>query len=153
MNAWVRGLWASVLLLPTGTAWAVCSSVATLPAAFGSLNSTQVRTTVQTASTLNSGLQCTGSLLTLLSSNDHFYATITPASGGLVGPTGDVISYTLYADNSTNYPITRGLAYDFARNGIIDLLGLLAAPRPKRCLSTCVPRLAAMSRQGCTKRP
>lgn len=105
--------------------------MATTPAAFGTVNSTLVRTTVQTASTTNSGLQCTGSLLSLLSSNDHFYATITPASGGLVGPTGDVINYTLYADNSVNYPITRGVAFDFARNGIIDLLGLLNGTTPK----------------------
>lgn len=131
MSGWLRVLWASVLLLPAGTFWALCSSVATLPAAFGSVNSTQVRTTVQAASTLNSGLQCTGSLLTLLSSSDHFYATITPASGGLVGPTGDVIPYTLYANNTTSYPITRGVAYDFARNGIIDLLGLLGGTTPK----------------------
>ncbi|QXH34072.1 Csu type fimbrial protein [Pseudomonas muyukensis] len=129
MNGLRRCLLA-VLLLP-GQAWALCSSVATTPAAFGTLNSTLVRTTVQTASSSNSGLQCTGSLLSLLTSNDHFYATITPASGGLVGPTGDVINYTLYADNSVNYPITRGVAFDFARNGIIDLLGLLNGPTPK----------------------
>ncbi|QXI40207.1 Csu type fimbrial protein [Pseudomonas xantholysinigenes] len=125
-----RCLMMAALLLP-GSAWALCSSVATTPAAFGTVNSTLVRTTVQTASTTNSGLQCTGSLLSLLTSNDHFYATITPASGGLVGPTGDVINYTLYADNSVNYPITRGVAFDFARNGIIDLLGLLSGPTPK----------------------
>jgi spore coat protein U-like protein len=125
-----RCLMMAALLLP-GSAWALCSSVATSPAAFGTVNSTLVRTTVQTASTTNSGLQCTGSLLSLLTSNDHFYATITPASGGLVGPTGDVINYTLYADNSVNYPITRGVAFDFARNGIIDLLGLLSGPTPK----------------------
>jgi len=125
-----HGLLFGVLLVPC-SAWALCSSVATTPAAFGTVNSTLVRTTVQTASTTNSGLQCTGSLLSLLTSNDHFYATITPASGGLVGPTGDVINYTLYADNSVNYPITRGVAFDFARNGIIDLLGLLNGPTPK----------------------
>ncbi|MFK0094461.1 spore coat protein U domain-containing protein [Pseudomonas sp. NPDC090592] len=131
MNAWLRGLWVGMLCLPAGSAWALCASVATSPAAFGSLNSTQVRNNVQTASSLNSGLQCTGSLLSLLSTNDHFYATITPASGGLVGPTGDVIAYTLYADSSTSYPITRGVAYDFARNGILDLLGLLGGTTPK----------------------
>ncbi|GLO14923.1 hypothetical protein PPUJ20028_35060 [Pseudomonas putida] len=70
-------------------------------------------------------------MLSLLSSGDHFYATITPASGGLVGPTGDVIAYTLYADNSTNYPIARNVAYDFARNGILDVLGLLGSITPK----------------------
>ncbi|GLO47232.1 Csu type fimbrial protein [Pseudomonas putida] len=131
MTACWRGLWAGLLLLPAGSAWALCSSVATSPAAFGSLSSRQVLNTVQSTSTLNSGLQCSGSLLTLLSSDDHFYATILPASGGLVGPTGDVIPYTLYADNSTNYPLTRGQPYDFARNSIIDVLGLLGSSTPK----------------------
>lgn len=46
-------------------------------------------------------------------------------------PNGDVIAYTLYADNSTSYPITRGVAFDFARNGILDLLGLLNGTTPK----------------------
>ncbi|MQG92852.1 spore coat U domain-containing protein [Pseudomonas sp. MN1F] len=127
----MKRLLCSLLLLPAGSAWALCSSVATTPAAFGTINSTLVRTTVQNASSTNSGLQCTGSLLSLLSSNDHFYATITSSTSGLVGPTGDVIAYTLYADNSTSYPITRGVAFDFARNGILDLLGLLNGTTPK----------------------
>ncbi|MDR2306303.1 MAG: spore coat U domain-containing protein [Paucimonas sp.] len=120
----------AALALP-GAAWGLCSSVATAPAAFGSLNSTVVRTTVQSASTTNAGLQCTGSLLSLLVSTDHFYATITSSSSGLVGPTGDVIPYTIYADNTTSYPISRGVQFDFARNGIIDALGLLNGPTPK----------------------
>jgi spore coat protein U-like protein len=114
-----------------GAAWALCSSVATAPAAFGTVNSTLVRTTVQNASTTNAGLQCTGSLLSLLANNDHFYATITSVTSGLVGPTGDVIPYTLYANNTTSYPISRGVQFDFASNGIIDALGLLNGTTPK----------------------
>ncbi|MNO39251.1 Spore Coat Protein U domain protein [compost metagenome] len=131
MNGWLAGVLAAALLLPTGSAWALCTSVASAPAAFGLVNSTSLLTTAQMASSTNAGLQCTGSLLTLLSSGDHFYATITPASGGLVGPTGDVINYTLYADNSINYPIPRNVQFDFARNGILDLLGLLSGTTPK----------------------
>ncbi|MGE8110514.1 MULTISPECIES: Csu type fimbrial protein [Pseudomonas] len=127
----MKRLLCALMLLPAGSAWALCSSVATTPAAFGTINSTLVRTTIQSASSTNSGLQCTGSLLSLLSASDHFYATITSATSGLVGPTGDVIAYTLYADNSTSYPITRGVAFDFARNGILDLLGLLNGTTPK----------------------
>lgn len=127
----MKRLLCALMLLPAGPAWALCSSVATTPAAFGTINSTLVRTTIQSASSTNSGLQCTGSLLSLLSANDHFYATITSSTSGLVGPTGDVIAYTLYADNSTSYPITRGVAFDFARNGILDLLGLLNGTTPK----------------------
>ena len=59
---------------------------------------------------------------------DYFLATISSSQTGLLGPTGDVIGYTLYADNSTNYPITRGTAFDFARHSIIDLLGLTPVP-------------------------
>ncbi|MCF1489920.1 spore coat U domain-containing protein [Pseudomonas sp. AA27] len=130
MNRLASSCLAGLLALP-GTAWALCSAVTTAPAAFGSVNSTLVRTTVQNASTTNAGLQCTGSLLSLLTSNDHFYATFTSSSSGLVGPTGDVIPYTLYANNTTSYPISRGVQFDFARNGIIDALGLLNGTTPK----------------------
>lgn len=118
------------LLLP-GMAQALCSVVSTTPAAFGSISSIAVRTTTQPSSTLNAGLSCTGSLLSLLTSNDHFYATITSTQSGLLGPTGDVIGYTIYANNSTSYPVTRSSAFDFARNGIIDALGLLNGTTPK----------------------
>ncbi|MGY2260439.1 Csu type fimbrial protein [Pseudomonas sp. SDO55104_S430] len=114
-----------------GSAWALCSVVTTTPVGFGSLSSIALRTTAQPGSTLNGGLSCTGSLLSLLTNNDHFWATVTSTQGGLVGPTGDVIGYTIYANNSTSYPLTRGTAYDFARNGIIDALGLLGGTVPK----------------------
>lgn len=121
-------LWA--LWLP-GSAWALCSVVPTTPVPFGTVSSIAVRTTSQPGSTLNGGLSCTGSLLSLLANNDHFWATITSTQSGLLGPTGDVIGYTIYANNSTSYPLTRGTAYDFARNGIIDALGLLNGTVPK----------------------
>ena len=124
--------WLSLLALwLPGSAWALCSVVTTAPVGFGSLSSIAVRTTSQSGSTLNGGLSCTGSLLTLLSSSDHFWATVTSTQSGLLGPAGDVIGYTIYANNSTSYPLTRGTAYDFARNGIIDALGLLGGTVPK----------------------
>lgn len=122
-------LW--LLLMVPGAVQAACSVVSTTPAAFGSISSIALRTTAQNSSTLNGGLSCTGSLLSLLSSGDHFWATVTSSQSGLLGPSGDVIGYTIYANNSTSYPLTRGTAYDFARNGIIDALGLLAGPVPK----------------------
>jgi spore coat protein U-like protein len=118
------------LLIP-GSAWSLCLVAGTTPVAFGSVSSIAVSTTVQSSSTLNAGLSCTGSLLSLLASNDHFWATVTSTQSGLLGPGGDVIGYTLYANNSTSYPITRGTAFDFARNGIIDALGLLNGTVPK----------------------
>ena len=122
-------LW--LLLLLPGLAQALCSVVTTTPAGFGNISSIAVRTTSQPSSTLNGGLSCTGSLLSLLTNNDHFWATVTSTQSGLLGPTGDVIGYTIYANNSTSYPLTRGTAYDFARNGIIDALGLLGGTVPK----------------------
>ncbi|HDS1744919.1 MULTISPECIES: spore coat U domain-containing protein [Pseudomonas] len=131
MRRGLLGLVIAMLWLPAGSVWALCSSVATAPAAFGTVNSTLVRTAIQSASTINAGLQCTGSLLSLLVSSDHFYLTITSATSGLVGPTGDVIPYTIYANNTTSNPITRSAQFDFARNGLIDALGLLNGNSPK----------------------
>lgn len=130
----VRGWWWGVLWCGLASqAQALCSTVATTPAGFGPVSSILVRTAVQSTSTTNAGLRCTGSLLTLLTTNDHFYATITSSTAGMVGPTGDVISYNIYATNSTaaNYLINRGTQYDFAASGIIDLLGLLGGSTPK----------------------
>ncbi|AZD16774.1 spore coat U domain-containing protein [Pseudomonas chlororaphis] len=124
---WGQGLLLMALLSP-GAVQALCSVVSTSPASFGTLSSILVRTTSQSASSTNAGLACTGSLATLMASNDHFYATITSSQSGLLGPTGDVIGYTIYGDNSTNYPINRGVQFDFARNSIVDALGLLGSP-------------------------
>lgn len=131
MNALARVVLGVGLCAVSVQAWSACSVGATAPASFGTINSTLVRTTVQPASTTNAGLSCTGSLLSLLTSNDHFYATITSTSAGMVGPTGDVIPYTIYANNTTNFPISRGTRFDFAPNGIIDALGLLNGTSPK----------------------
>lgn len=126
----VRWVFCLALWLP-GAAHALCSVVSTTPASFGTVSSIAVRTTSQPSSTLNGGLSCTGSLLSLLTSSDNFWATVTSTQSGLVGPKGDVIGYTLYANNSTSYPLTRGTPYDFARNGIIDALGLLGGTVPR----------------------
>lgn len=126
-KGWRQAIVGGLASLLTLQAQALCNTVSTAPAGFGTVSSILVRTTSQPASTTNAGLSCTGSLLSLLASNDHFYATITSSTSGMVGPTGDIIGYTLYANNSTSYPITRGVQFDFARNSIIDLLGLLGS--------------------------
>lgn len=119
-------------LLLSGQAMAACSVVTTAPASFGSISSMTVRTAAQTSSTLNAGLSCTSALISLLASTDHFYATITSTQSGMVGPTGDVIGYTLYGNNSSSYPITRGTQFDFGgAGGIAQVLGLIAGPGAK----------------------
>lgn len=119
-------------LLCSGKALAVCSVAPTVPASFGSISSMTVRTAAQTSSTTNAGLSCTSALISLLVSTDHFYATITSTQGGMRGPTGDVIGYTIYGTNSTSYPITRGAQFDFGgAGGIAQIIGLLAGPGAK----------------------
>ncbi len=113
---------------------AVCSVAATVPASFGTtVSSMTVRTTSQPSSTTNGGLSCTPAVLSVLTSSDHFYATVTgSAQGGLVGPTGDVINYTVYANNTTAFPMTRGTAFDFGGSGgIAASLGLVFGPGTK----------------------
>lgn len=125
-----------VAMLASGLAsqaHALCRTAATTPADFGSISSILAATTVQSTSTPNAGLHCTGSLQSLLTPTDHFYATVSSTTSGLVGPTGDVLTYNIYATNNTAaaYLINRGSRYDFARNNIIDLLGLLAGASSK----------------------
>jgi len=124
---------AGLALLAAGTgAQAACAISTPTPPTFGQVSSVLLRTTVQSTSTTNGALTCTGSLLSLLGSGDHFYLTVTSSQAGLqVGSSGAVIGYTVYANDSTSYPLTRGVAYDFARNSIIDALGLLAGSSPK----------------------
>ncbi|WP_395611355.1 spore coat protein U domain-containing protein [Pseudomonas sp. B22129] len=111
-------------------AMAVCSTVATSPASFGSVSSINVNTTVQNSSTLNGGLSCGPSLIAL-GTSDHFYLTISSLTSGLVGPTGDVIGYTVYGNNSTSFPINRNTLFDFGPNGIATAAGLLTGPGNK----------------------
>ncbi|KAE9658916.1 spore coat U domain-containing protein [Pseudomonas sp. PB105] len=111
---------------------AACSVVTSAPASFGSISSMTVRTAAQTSSTTNAGLRCTSALISLLVPSDHFYATITSTQSGMVGPTGDVIGYTIYGNNSSSYPITRGTQFDFGgAGGIAQVLGLIAGPGAK----------------------
>ncbi|AZF06125.1 spore coat U domain-containing protein [Pseudomonas sp. R5-89-07] len=127
-NGWLYGLG----LLWSGQVLAVCSVVSAVPAGFGSISSMTVRTAAQTSSTTNAGLSCTPALISLLVSTDHFYATITSTQAGMLGPTGDVIGYTIYGNNSTSYPITRGAQFDFGgAGGIAQSIGLIAGPGAK----------------------
>ena len=130
----MRGIgWlAAVGVMLSGQAMALCSVVTTAPASFGSISSMTVRTAAQASSTANSGLSCTSALISVLVSSDHFYATITSSKTGMVGPTGDVIGYTIYGSNSTSFPIARGAQFDFGgAGGIAQSIGLIAGPGVK----------------------
>lgn len=115
-------------------AFALCSAPgATSPASFGPVASMAVRLSPQNASSTNGGLSCTGAILSL-ATGDIFTGNFTSSvvgTTGMVGPTGDVISYTLYADSTTAHPISRGVDFDFAGTGIISALGLIGSATPK----------------------
>ncbi|MGY2266912.1 Csu type fimbrial protein [Pseudomonas sp. I8001] len=132
VKEWIVGLLVLAGLGFSLQAMAACSVPGTTsPAGFGSISSMTVRTAPQTSSTTNAGLNCGATLISLLAANDHFYATITSATSGMVGPTGDIISYTIYGSNSTSYPITRGTQFDFGATGIAQSLGLVSGPGTK----------------------
>lgn len=88
------------------------------PASYGPISSTLVRTAAQSTSSSNAGLTCTAGGISLLG-EAYFKATITSSNSGMVGPTGDVIAYTIYASNSIAKPITRDQAFDFSSNGLL----------------------------------
>lgn len=132
MKLFARSLVLAGVMIATLQVQAACTLVPATPATFGAVSSILVNTTVQATSTVNGGLRCSGSLLSLLSSTDHFYLRVTSAQTGLQATAGgEVIRYTLYGDNTTGYPLTRGVEFDFARTNILDLLGLLGSSQPK----------------------
>lgn len=130
---WLWGLWAAVSLGVSMQVHGACSAVATSPASFGPVSSMSVLATAQLSSTTNAGLSCTPLLLSILGSGDQFTAKITGSTqGGMLGPTGDVIPYTIYGNNSTTYPITRGSTFDFGgSSGIAQSYGLVFGPGTK----------------------
>jgi spore coat protein U-like protein len=118
------------MLLGAGArhAAAACQSVPTVNASFGSMTSFTIKNASQQTSTTSAGVRCSGALLSVLQSGDHFYLTVTSTNGGMKGPTGDIVQYTIYGDGSTSFPITPGVQYDYASGTLINLLGLFGGP-------------------------
>jgi spore coat protein U-like protein len=116
----------ALVLGGAGRADAACTASAASDAAFGTVTSFDVAGTSQLTSTINAGLTCTGALLTLLQANDFIDATVTSASGGLRGPAGDLVPYTVYADGTTSNPIALGTPFNYHTGTLLDILGLLS---------------------------
>ena len=88
------------------------------PASFGTVSSNLVYSAAQSTSILNAGLTCTPAGIELFSTA-FFKATFTSSQTGMVGPTGDVIAYTMYPNAGNGHPITRGTAFDFTSYGLV----------------------------------
>lgn len=129
-KGWLYGVLTVAGVAFSNQAVALCGVAATTPAGFGSVSSVAVNTTSQGSSTLNGGLSC-GQSLIALGTSDHFYLTISSLTSGMVGPTGDVIGYTVYGNNTTGYPINRNTVFDFGPNGLATAAGLLTGPGNK----------------------
>ena len=93
-------------------------AAAATPAGFGTISSTLVRTVAQSTSTSSAGISCTPGGIALFNTA-YFKAKITSTQSGLVGPTGDVITYTIYPGNTTAHPIARGATFDFTSFGLL----------------------------------
>jgi spore coat protein U-like protein len=117
---------ALVIVAAAGRADAACTTSAASDAAFGSVTSFEAESVSQQTSTLDAGLTCTGAFLAILRTGDFIDATITSASGGLRGPTGDVIPYTVYADSTTTYAMALGTPFNYHTDTLLDVLGLLS---------------------------
>lgn len=110
------------------TAEAACNVQPASDASFGAHTSFVIRDVSQQTSTTSAGLVCSGAVLSLLGTGDHIYATITSANGGLLGPGGNLIGYTIYGDSTTAYPIPTGVQFDYASGQLLNLLGLFGGP-------------------------
>ncbi|KGD16020.1 Csu type fimbrial protein [Burkholderia pseudomallei] len=110
-------------------AHATCSVVSAAAASFGTVTSFAVARQPQSTSTTSSGLSCSGALLGLFVIGDQINASITSANGGkLVGPTGDAVPYTVFADQNYSIKLDLGVTYNWASGQLLNLLGIFGGP-------------------------
>ena len=112
------GLWMLCCIFASEVEASCTAAAAATPAGFGTVSSSQVYSAAQSTSTPNAGLTCTPAGIEQFGSA-YFKAIITSAQSGMVGPAGNVIAYTIYANNGNGHPITRGTAFDFTSFGLV----------------------------------
>lgn len=110
------------------------TSTPTTTASFGSPTSIQVNSSRQNTSIANAGVQCGGSLLTVLGAPGYINAVVSTAKGSkLTNAAGDAIPYQIFADQNYSYQITPGTAMNYYNATLLNLLGLTGsnnAPLP-----------------------
>lgn len=104
-----------------------CVPTATGQIAFGAHNSFNVQSTQLNGSSATAVLSCQIPILQLLPGDQYMRATVTAPTGSFVltGPSGDTISYRLYALNGAQEEILYGQTKNLYTNNILNLLGLL----------------------------
>jgi spore coat protein U-like protein len=115
-----------VVLLVLGMArdGSACTPSPGSPASFGSMTSFVAAATEQTTSSTNAGITCAGSIAEILASGNFINATMTSQNAGLMGPSGDLIDYKLYADPAGAHPIQFGVTINYISAALLNLLNL-----------------------------
>ncbi|MCA8293489.1 spore coat U domain-containing protein [Burkholderia sp. AU30198] len=125
---WALAVAMAAVLAPSA-AYAGCTVTPANGASFGTVTSFAALNQAQSTSTTNSGLTCSGALLSLLQVGDQIDATITSANGGqMTGPTGDAIPYTIFADSAYSVVLNRGQQYNWFSGALLNLLGIFGGP-------------------------
>lgn len=110
-------------------AQAACQVKPATSASFGTASSFVVKAAAQRTSTSNSGLACSGSLLSLLASGNYINVTIASSNDGyLAGPDGNKVPYTIFADSAYSIQLNPGHTYNFFSSKLLDLLGIFTGP-------------------------
>ncbi|AXK63790.1 spore coat U domain-containing protein [Burkholderia sp. IDO3] len=112
------------LLVPL-QAHADCTAASPMPAAFGTVTSFVVKNQAQSTSSSNIGLSCSGALATFLVVGNYINGTISSANGGvLTGPTGDKITYSIFADKNYSTQLNFGQTNNWASTQFLNFIGI-----------------------------
>ena len=112
------------LLVPL-QAHADCTAASPMPAAFGTVTSFVVKNQAQSTSSSNIGLSCGGALAAFLVVGNYINGTISSANGGvLAGPTGDKITYSIFADKNYSTQLNFGQTNNWASTQFLSFIGI-----------------------------
>ncbi|KVL46562.1 hypothetical protein WT01_36460 [Burkholderia cepacia] len=139
-------LTAALGLLGALPAHADCTATSPRPATIGMVTSFAVKNQLQSTSSPDSGISCGGALPALLGPGNTIYGTLSAANNGtLIGPTGDRIPYTLYADKNHTAGLNFGTRYDWETTQFLNLLGIggPSAPFPLYAVTSMGSNVAA----------
>lgn len=108
-------------------AQAQCAVTAANSASFGTVTSFTVRTALQSSSTTNSGLTCSGAIVEGVLANEINMTSSSQNSGNLRSSTGDAIPYLIYADPNATIQIDPGRV-NWASGQLRSALNIFGGP-------------------------
>ncbi|MEG1679486.1 MAG: spore coat U domain-containing protein [Stenotrophomonas sp.] len=133
--SWVsRVILLSVLSFAGREVSASCEVVNARPADFGSVGSITLRDAVQSTSTSDAGMHCSGDVSQPWEPGTTYFRVIfSSVDNGMVGPAGDRVSYQVHAspDRNNASALAPGVMVDLAALGVVDELGVLQGSFPR----------------------